>query len=187
MSGENQSDTDAPVTPKCVQWRTCVAEWHTFDAMALPARRLSQVSRRPPSGNRSQGTTSRLPSDPSSERQAQKLGSPRQTSAHDHYEQAGPWISSWHGWTETPSAKWGGGGVIQCSATSTEQQRVSPKASQKRCSNMAHTRSFFCITPTTSAKRHSRALKAPFTRVSGGLVQYQCGLININIAFLAHS
>ena len=37
----NQLDTATSATPKGIQWRPCVAEWHTFDAMAPPTRRLS--------------------------------------------------------------------------------------------------------------------------------------------------
>ena len=88
----------------------------------------------------------------------------------------GGWFSSWCGWTRTPSAWWGGGGATQCSATSTQWQIVSPKASQPRCSNMSHTRYFFRLTPATSAKQHSRDLKAPsargFCRPGTGSVWY---------------
>ena len=66
--------------------------------------------------------------------------------------------------------------AIRCSAIPTQQQRVSQKASARRCSNMVHTRSFCRLKPTTSAKWHSRALKDLFTRELGGLVKDQCGL-----------
>ena len=132
--------------------------------MAPPARRLYKVSRRTPSGNRYGGTTSRPPPEQSSERQAQRSGSLRRTSARTPSAKEGPRISSWRGWTYTPSAWWGGGGAAQCSATSTQQQRVSPNAYQKRCSKMAPTCSYRRITPANSAKRHSKALKAPFRR-----------------------
>ena len=61
---ENKLDMAAPATPKGVQWRPCIAEWNTFYAMAPPVKRLSQVSRRPSSGNRTEGTTLFPPSDP---------------------------------------------------------------------------------------------------------------------------
>ena len=74
--------TAAPATPRSVQWRPFVAEWHTYDATATPARRLSQVSRKATSGNRSKGTTSRPPSEPSYNQQALQSVSPRRISAH---------------------------------------------------------------------------------------------------------
>ena len=48
---------------------------------------------------------------------------------------------------------------------------------------MAHTRSFRQGMPATSAAQHSRPL---LLRVSGVLVQYQCGLGDTYIAFLYH-
>ena len=150
--------------PKGVQWRPCVAKWHTFDAMAPPARCLSQVTRKEPSDNISKGTTSRPPSEPLSEHQACQLVSLRWTSARATSVKGVLWLSSWCRWTQTPSAWWGGDGVTQCSATSARRKIVSPKASQPRFSNMAPMRSFHWITPATSAKRHSRSLKDPSTR-----------------------
>ena len=44
----------------------------------------------------------------------------------------GAWLSSWSGWAQTPSAYWVGGRATQCSVTSTQRQRVLPKASQTR-------------------------------------------------------
>ena len=84
-----------PVTPKGVQWRLCVAEWHNFGAMAPPARRLYQVLRRPPSGKISEGTTSQPPLELLSEQQDQQSVSPRPTSVNCPYKQTGPWLSSW--------------------------------------------------------------------------------------------
>ena len=66
----NRLDMAAPATPRSVQWRPCIAEWHTYDATAPPVRRLSQVSRKATSGNRSKGTTSRPPSEPSHNQQS---------------------------------------------------------------------------------------------------------------------
>ena len=154
----------APATTKGFQWRPCVAEWNTFDAMELPARRLSQVTREAKSGNRSEVTISRPPSDPSSEKQARRLASLRHKSERAPSVQVGSWFSSWRGCTRTSSFWWGGGGATQFSAIFTRRQRVSPKSSQPRCSNMLHTRYFRRLALATSAKQHSRALKAPSTR-----------------------
>ena len=52
---------------------------------------------------------------------------------------------------------------------------------------MALMRSFRQLTSATSATWHSRDLKDLLQTVSGVLVHDQCGIGNINIAFLAHS
>ena len=99
----------APATPRSVQRRTYVSEWHTYDATAPPARRLYQFSIKATSGNRSKGKTSRPPSEPSYNKQALQSVSPRQKSARTPSVQGGAWLSSWSKWTQTPSAWWGGG------------------------------------------------------------------------------
>ena len=144
--------------------------------MEPSARHLSQVTRTSKSGNRSEGTTSRPPSELSSKHQARQSALSRHKPEHAPSVQGGGGFSSWCGWTRTPSAWWGGGVATLCSATSTEWQMFSPKASQPRCSNMSHTRYFFRLTPATSAKLHSRDLKAPsargFCRPGTGSVWY---------------
>ena len=75
-------DTVGPAIPKGVQWRPFFAKWHTFDVMDPPERLFYQGTRKSTSGNRTEGKTSRPPSEPSSEQQSCQSASPRQTSAH---------------------------------------------------------------------------------------------------------
>ena len=136
----NRLDMAAPATPRIVQWCPCVTKWHTYDATAPPARRLSQVSRKATGGNRSKEMTSRPPPEPSCNQQSHKLFSRWRTSARSSSVQRGVWISSWHGWKQTPSAWWGGGGATRLSTTSTQRQRVSSWAYWPRCFSMEPTR-----------------------------------------------
>ena len=147
-----------------VKWRPYVTEWHTYNATDPPARRIYQVSINATSGNRSEGTTSRPPSEPSSDQQSHQLVSPSWISACTPSVQGGAWLYSWRGWTHTPSAWWGGGKATQLSSTSTRQKIVSPRAYRPICLNMEPTRSFCQLAPGTSATQHARAFKAPSPR-----------------------
>ena len=127
-------------------------------------RHLSKVSIKATSGNRSEGTISRPPSEPLSDQKARKSVSPRRTLACTPSVQGVCGSPHGAGGPRHHPSVGGGGVATRLSATSTLWQRVSPKAYQPRCLNMAPTRSLYQLNLENSSTRRSRALKDPSTR-----------------------